>query len=119
MRRKVQTVNEQAARSNTYIVSRNHQSMGVKGSRSHSCVLQTFRGTRVTLLNRGFWRLHHCTSLLRRRFIGSRSIDGGSSGSIPFWVLVVTTKETKSKHFAQVERKKANKRQNFKSQKDS
>jgi hypothetical protein len=100
MRRKVQTVKEQATRSNTYIVSRNHRSMGVKGSTSHSGLLQTFRGTRVTLLNRGFWRLHHRTSFLRRRFIGSRSINGRSNGSIPFRVLVVTAKETKSKYFA-------------------
>jgi hypothetical protein len=54
MIRKVQTVKEQAARSSTYIVSSNHRSMGVKGSASHSCLLQRFRGTRVTLLNRGF-----------------------------------------------------------------
>jgi hypothetical protein len=95
MRRKVQIVKEQVTRSSTYIVSRNHRSMGVKGSASHSYLLQTFRGMRVTL-----WRLHHRTRLLRRRFIGSTSINGGSSGSIPFQVLVVTAKETKSKHFA-------------------
>jgi hypothetical protein len=74
--------------------------MGVKGSVGHSHLLQTLGGMGVTLLNRDLWRLHHRTSLFRRRFIGSRSIDIGSSGSIPFWVLVVTAKGTKSKDFA-------------------
>jgi hypothetical protein len=74
--------------------------MGVKGSASHNCFLQMLGGTGVTLLNRGLWRLHHHTSLLRRRFIGSRSIDNGSSGSIPFRVLIVIAKGTKRKDFA-------------------
>jgi hypothetical protein len=74
--------------------------MGVKGSASHSRLLQTLGGTGITLLNKGLWRLHHRTSLLRRRFIGSRSIDNGSSGSIPFRVLIVTATGTKSKDFA-------------------
>jgi hypothetical protein len=100
MRRKVQATKELATRSSTYIISRTHWSMGVEGSASHSRLLQTFGGMRVTLLNRGFWRLHHHSNLLRRRFIGSRSIDEGSSGSIPFRVLIVTKKGTKSKHFA-------------------
>jgi hypothetical protein len=74
--------------------------MGVKGSASYNHLLQMLGGTGVTLLNRGFWRLHHCTSLLRRQFIGSRSINNGSSGSVPFWGLVVTATGTKSKDFA-------------------
>jgi hypothetical protein len=84
--------------------------MGIKGSANHSCLLQTLRGTRVTLLNRGLWQLHHRTGLLRRRFIGSRGINNGSSASFPFWVLVVTAKGIKSKDFAYVKRKEASKR---------
>jgi hypothetical protein len=100
MRTKVQTVKEQAARSSTHIVSRNHRSMGIKGSANRSCLLQMLRSMRVTLLNRGLWQLHYHTSLLRRWFIGSKSINNGSSGSVPFRVLVVTAKGTKSKNFA-------------------
>jgi hypothetical protein len=100
IRRKIQTVKEQATKSDTHIVGRSHRSMGIKGSANCSCLLQTLRGMRVTLLNRGLWRLHHHTGLLRRRFIRSRSINNGSSGSFPFQVLVVTAKGTKSKDFA-------------------
>jgi hypothetical protein len=100
MRRKVQTAKEQAARSSTHIVSRNHRSMGIKGSANHSCLLRTFRGMRVTLLNRGLWRLHHRTSLLRGWFIGSRSINNRSSGRFPFRVIIVTAKGTKNKDLA-------------------
>jgi hypothetical protein len=70
---------------------------------------------RGTLLNRGFWRLHYHSSLLRRRFIGSNSINKGSRGSIPFWALFITGKETKSKNFAFIKRKKMNKRWVFES----
>jgi hypothetical protein len=65
---------------------------------------------RGTLLNRGVWRLHHHSSLLRRRLIGSKSINKGRSGSIPSQVLIVTGKGTKGKNFALVKRKKMNKR---------
>jgi hypothetical protein len=46
MRRKVQTVKEQATKSSAYIVSRAHWSMGVEGSTHHRHLLQMFGGTR-------------------------------------------------------------------------
>jgi hypothetical protein len=52
-----------------------------------------------TLLKRSFWRLHHRSSFLQRRFIGSHSLNSRSSGSILLQVLVVTSKETKVKDF--------------------
>jgi hypothetical protein len=105
MRRKIQAINR-ASRNR-----RTHWSMGVKGNTHRRHLLQTFgRTTRGTLLNGGLWRLHYRSSLLRRRVIGSSSISKGSSGSIPLRVLFVTGKETKSKNFALVKRKKTNKR---------
>jgi hypothetical protein len=80
--------------------------MGVKGDTRRRRLLQTFGSTRKgTLVNRGFWRLHYRSSLLRRRVIGSSSISKASSGSIPFWVLFITGKETKNKNFALVKKK--------------
>jgi hypothetical protein len=66
-----------------------------------SRLLQTFGGMRRgTFFSRGFWRFHYHSSLLRGRLIGSRSINEGCSGSVPFWVLIVTKKGTKSRHFS-------------------
>jgi hypothetical protein len=45
-------------------------------------------------------RLHHRTGLLRGWFIGSRSINNGSSAGFPFRVLIVTAKGIKSIDFA-------------------
>jgi hypothetical protein len=81
--------------------------MGVKANAHRRRLLQTFGSTRrCTLLNRSFWQLHYRSSLLRRWFIGSSSIRRGSSGSIPFRVLFITGKETKSKNFALVKKRK-------------
>jgi hypothetical protein len=43
---------------------------------------------------------------LGKRFIGSFSLNRRSSGSILFWVLIVTTKGIKSKDLALVAKKK-------------
>jgi hypothetical protein len=113
MRRKIQAKKEQATISSTYIIRRTHWSMGVKGSAHRRRLLQMFGSTRRgTLLNTGFWQLHYRSSLLRRRFIGSKCINKGSSGSIPFRALIITRK---SKNFALVKRKKMNKRWVFES----
>jgi hypothetical protein len=75
--------------------------MGVEESTGICRLLQTLGTTRRgDPLSRSFFRLHHQSSLLERRFIGSSSLDRRSGGSILFWVLVVTTKGIKSKEFA-------------------
>jgi hypothetical protein len=74
--------------------------MGVEGNTGIYRLLQTL-GTmsRGDPLNMSFWRLHHRSSFLQRRFIGSRSLNRRSSGSILLRVLVVTAKETKVRDF--------------------
>jgi hypothetical protein len=74
--------------------------MGIKGTTGIYRLLQTL-GTarRGDPLSRSFFRLHHWSSLLERRFIGSSSLNRRSGGSMLFWVLVVTAKEMKSKDF--------------------
>jgi hypothetical protein len=75
--------------------------MGIEGSTGICRLLQMLGTTRRgDPLSRSFWRLHHQSSLLERWFIGSSSLNRRSSSSILLRVLVVTTKETKSKHFA-------------------
>jgi hypothetical protein len=75
--------------------------MGVEGSTGICRLLQTLGTTRRgDPLRRSFFPLHHRSSLLERRFIGSSSLDSRSRGSILFRVLVVTTKGIKSKDFA-------------------
>jgi hypothetical protein len=74
--------------------------MGVEGNTDIYRLLQTLGTTsRGDPLNRSFWRLHHQSSFLQRRFIGSCSLNRRSSGSILLWVLVVTAKETKGRDF--------------------
>jgi hypothetical protein len=75
--------------------------MGVEGNIDICRLLQTF-GTvsRGDPLSRSFWRLHHWSNFLERRFISSSSLSRRSSGGTFLWVLVVTTKERKSKDFA-------------------
>jgi hypothetical protein len=75
--------------------------MGIEGNIGIYHLLQMF-GTmsRGDPLSRSFWRLHHWSNFLERSFISSSSLSRRSSGSILLWVLVFTTKETKSKDFA-------------------
>jgi hypothetical protein len=72
--------------------------MGIEGKIGICHLLRTL-GTmrRGGPLCRSFWRLHHRSSFLKRRFIGNSSLNRRSSGSILRWVLVVTAKETKTK----------------------
>jgi hypothetical protein len=75
--------------------------MGVEGSTGIYRLLQTLGATgRGNPLSRSFFRLHHRSSLLERRFIGSSSLNRRSSGDILFWVLIVTAKGIKSKDLA-------------------
>jgi hypothetical protein len=72
--------------------------MGIEGG-ADICRLLQMLGTRSRgdPLNRNFWRLHHWSIFLQRRFIGGRSLNGRSSGSIFLRVLIVTVKETKGR----------------------
>jgi hypothetical protein len=80
--------------------------MGIKGSAGLCHFLHMFGSSRRgTLLNRGLWRLHYLSSLLKRRFIGSNSLNKGSIGRIPFWVLFITENEIKSRNLALVKKK--------------
>jgi hypothetical protein len=75
--------------------------MGVEGSTSICRLLQTLGAMgRGNPLSRSFFQLHHRSSLLERRFIGSSILNRRSSGGILFWVLVVTAKGIKSKDLA-------------------
>jgi hypothetical protein len=75
--------------------------MGVEGSTSVCQLLQTLGTTsRDDLLHRSSWRLSHRSSFLQRRFIGGRSLNRRSKGSVFLRVLVVTVKETKGRDFA-------------------
>jgi hypothetical protein len=72
--------------------------MGVEGGASICHLLETLGTTsRGDFLNRSFWRLNHRSSFFQRRFIGGRSLNRRSSGSIFLRVLVVTVKETKGR----------------------
>jgi hypothetical protein len=84
-----------------HIVRRARGPMGVEGGTDICRLLQTL-GTmsRGDLLNRSFWRLNHQSSFLQRRFIGGRSLNRRSGGSIFLRVLVVTVKETKGRDLA-------------------
>jgi hypothetical protein len=75
--------------------------MGIEGNIGICCLLQTFgTASRGDPLSRSFWRLHHWSNFLERRFISSSSLSRRSSGSTLLWVLVVTAKEIKSKDLA-------------------
>jgi hypothetical protein len=80
--------------------------MSVEGS-TGICRLVQMLGTtrRGDPLSRSFFRLHHRSSLLERRFIGSSSLNRRSSGGILLWVLVVTAKGIKRKRL-RISRKK-------------
>jgi hypothetical protein len=72
--------------------------MGVEGGTGICRLLQMLGTTsRGNPLNRSFWRLHHRSSFLQRRFIGSHSLSRRSSGSILLWVLIVVVKEAKGR----------------------
>jgi hypothetical protein len=72
--------------------------MGVEGGTGICRLLQTLGTTsRGDPLNGSLGRLHHRSSFLQRRFIGMRSLNRRSSGSIFLRVLVVTEKETKGR----------------------
>jgi hypothetical protein len=80
--------------------------MGVEGSTGICRLLQTLGATRRgDPLSRSFFRLHHWSSFLERRFIGRFSLNRRSSGSILFQVLVVTAKGIKSKDLAYIRKK--------------
>jgi hypothetical protein len=75
--------------------------MGVEGGTGICGLLQTLETTsRGDPLNMSFWSLHHRSSFLERRLIGSRSLNRRSRGSILLRVLVVTMKETKGRDLA-------------------
>jgi hypothetical protein len=75
--------------------------MGIKGNIGICRLFQTFGTTsRGDPLSRSFWRLHHWSNFLERRFISSSSLSRRSSGGILLWVLIVTAKELKSRDFA-------------------
>jgi hypothetical protein len=74
--------------------------MGVEGNTAICRLLQTFgAASRGDPLSRSFWRLHHWSNFLKRRFISS-SLNRRSSDGTFLRVLIVTAKERKSKDVA-------------------
>jgi hypothetical protein len=77
--------------------------MGFKGNVGSFRLLRTLGAlSQRNFLDRSsgsLWGLHGRLNFLHRGFISSYIFSRRSSGSIPFWVLVVTSKKAKGKRF--------------------
>jgi hypothetical protein len=87
----------------THIIRRTPGLMRFKGNVGSFRLLRTLGvPSHMNFLDRSFgslWGLRGRLNFLHRRFISSHIFSRRSSGSIPFWVLVVTAKKAKGKGF--------------------
>jgi hypothetical protein len=95
MSRKVQALNK--AKTPGLLLTSSEELADRWASRETLASATTSRGDP---LSRSFWRLHHSSNFLERRFISSSSLSRRSSGGSFLRVLIVTAKERKSKDFA-------------------
>jgi hypothetical protein len=87
----------------THIIKRAPGLMGFKGNVGSFQLLRTLGApSHRNFLDRSsgsLWGLHGRLNFLHRGFMSSYIFSRRSSGSIPFWFLVITAKKAKGKGF--------------------